>query len=68
MIMFFQQPERLPDYFAGGVVAARFHLGAHEFLKLGGKRDVHGYAPFSLTLASISKIVNLCHKRLGASK
>jgi hypothetical protein len=42
MIVLFKQPERFPDYFARGVVAARFHFGAHEFLKLGSKRHVHG--------------------------
>ena len=61
MVMLFKQPERFPDYFACGIVAARFHFGAHEFLKLTGKRDVHGYAPDALNLASMAKIVNPCY-------
>src|SRR6266536_966557 len=63
MVVLLQQPERLPDYFAGGVVSARFHLGAHEFLQLAGERNVHGFAPIVFTLTSISKIVNLRHNR-----
>src|ERR1039457_5230334 len=62
MVMFFKEPERFPDHFACGVVAARFHFGAHEFLKLGSKRDVHGLCSYFLTLASITKIVNLWYR------
>jgi hypothetical protein len=61
VVMLFQQPERFPDYFTCGVVSARFHFGAHEFLKLAGKRNVHGLCSYSATLALITKIVNPWH-------
>jgi len=44
LVMLFKQPERFPDHFACGVVAARFHFGAHEFLKLGSKRNMNNNA------------------------
>jgi len=59
MVMLFQQPERLSDHFACGVVAADSTLALTEFLQLVSKRDVMGYAPNLLTLALITKIVNL---------
>src|SRR5882757_6424303 len=34
MVVLFKQPERFPNDFACGIVTARFHFGAHEFLQL----------------------------------
>jgi hypothetical protein len=42
LVVLFKQPERFPDHFACGVVAARIYFCVHELLKLGGKRDVRG--------------------------
>lgn len=37
MVVLLKQSERLSNYFASGVVTARFHLGTDKFLKLLGK-------------------------------
>jgi hypothetical protein len=44
--MFFKQAKRFPYYFACGIIAPRFHFGAHEFLQFGGKRYVHGLGSY----------------------
>ena len=58
-VVLLQKPQGFPDDLACRVVAARLNFCADELFELRGKRDVHGKALLSVTLAVITNIVNL---------
>lgn len=49
-VMLFQEPERFANNLARQVIAPGLNLGADEFLKLGGKRNVHRFMTSTLLL------------------